>query len=142
MIAISASLKLFLNLSKVQTVLSRRFEGSLGGLGSSEFIILFHLSQAPNETLRRVDMAEKIGLTPSGVTRLLLPMEKIGLIKKVANKRDARSSLVMLAPGGKRKLSEAIERAELFCEDIFKTRQSDAVKSLSKLMVELGGSIK
>ena len=139
---IGNTLKLFINLSKVQTVLYRRFEGQLGGLGSSEFVILFHLSQAPGETMRRVDLADKIGLTASGVTRLLLPMEKIGLVKKVANERDARSSLVVLAPGGKRKLSEAMERAELFCDDTFKSLKAGDLKSLSKLMIDLGGSVK
>jgi DNA-binding MarR family transcriptional regulator len=142
MISINNSLKFFLNLSKVQTILYRRFEGQLGGLGASEFVILFHLSQAPAETLRRVDLAEKIGLTASAVTRLLLPMEKIGLVKKEMNERDARSSLVVLATGGKRKLSEAIDRAELFCNDILNPLQTKELESLSKLMIGLGGSIK
>ena len=129
------------NMSKVQTVLSRRFEGQLGGLGSSEFVILFHLSQAQDESMRRIDLADKIGLTASGITRLLLPMEKVGYIKKVANENDARSSLVVLATGGKRKLNDAIERANLFCDETFKLK-SDALKTLSKLMTDLGGSVK
>jgi DNA-binding MarR family transcriptional regulator len=139
---ISNNLKLFLNFSKVQTVLSRRFEGQLGGLGSSEFVILFHLSQAPDENMRRIDLADKVGLTASGITRLLFPMEKIGLVKKVANERDARSSLVVLAPGGKRKLSEAMERANLFCDDIFASLKDKDLKTVSKLMTDLGGSAK
>jgi DNA-binding MarR family transcriptional regulator len=139
---IEESLKLFLNMSKVQTVLSRRFEGQLGGLGSSEFVILFHLSLAPDENMRRIDLAEKIGLTASGITRLLLPMEKVGYVKKVANENDARSSLVSLAPGGKRKLTDALERANLFCDGIFGNLKGKDFKTVAKLMLDLGGSVK
>ena len=78
---ISAGVKLFLNLAKTQALLNRRFDSGLGGIGFSEFVILLNLSKAENETMRRIDLAEKIGLTASGVTRMLAPMEKIGLIK-------------------------------------------------------------
>jgi DNA-binding MarR family transcriptional regulator len=95
----NGSLEFFLTLAKTQAVLGRRFDGKLSGLGLSEFMILYHLSVAKNEKLRRVDLAEKIGLTASGVTRILLPMEKIGLIKREINKQDARVSYTILAPG-------------------------------------------
>ena len=60
---ISKELDFFLNISKLQAVLSRNFEGRLGGLGYSEFIVLYHLSQAKEEKLRRIDLANKVGLT-------------------------------------------------------------------------------
>lgn len=121
---ISDSLSVFLNLTKIQAIMARRFDGHLGGLGLNEFIILYHLNQAENEKMRRVDLAEKIGLTASGVTRLLLPMEKVGYVTKEVNEHDARVSYVLLAPGGKRKLIDAIERAELFCEEIMPSIQA------------------
>ena len=68
--------------------------------------------------MRRVDLADTIGLTASGITRLLLPMEKIGLVRREAHDGDARVSYVAIAPGGAALLSEAIERAELYCSDI------------------------
>ena len=100
MTTISTSLDLFIHLAKAKTVVSRRLDNRLSfhGLGFNDFIILYHLSQAPHGKLRRIDLAEKVGLTASGVTRLLLPMEKIGLIKKEANEHDARISYVSLAP--------------------------------------------
>ena len=107
-----------MQLAKVQMIISRRFDGRLNGLSLNEFIVLLALSAAHDEKLRRVDLAEKVGLTASGVTRLLLPMEKIGLVKKIVNKDDARSTYVALASGGKKKLAEAMERAEDFCEEV------------------------
>ena len=93
-------------------MVTRRFDGSLGGISFTEFMILYHLSQANDEKMRRIDLASKVGLTASGITRLLLPMEKIGLIKKESNAQDARVSFVLLALGGKTKLEEAVENAE------------------------------
>ena len=57
--------------------------------------------------MRRIELAESVGLTASGVTRLLLPMEKIRLIEKERNPRDARVSLVKLSATGQQILSEA-----------------------------------
>ena len=136
----NTSISFFIQLAKLQSIMSRRFDARLGGLGLSEFIILFHLSQAEEGTLRRVDLAEKVGLTASGVTRLLLPMEKIGLVKRVADESDARVSQVKIAPSGKRQFEEGIERAEILCEDLFTPAQTKKLESLSELLAELGRS--
>jgi len=107
----------------------------------SELVILYHLSQSANQTMRRIDLANKVGLTASGITRLLLPMEKIGLIKKEANAHDARVSHVVLASGGKTKLSEGIERMELFCEELIPSNKIKKTEELSALLVEVGKNI-
>jgi DNA-binding MarR family transcriptional regulator len=132
------SLHFFLNLAKFQTRLSRRLDSKLGGLGFNEFIILYRLSGAEDEKMRRIDLAEAVGLTASGITRLLLPMEKVGLIKKEINEQDARSSFVVLASGGKRKLAEAAERLEIFGEDVLPKEKIKKIEELSELLAELG----
>ncbi len=136
-----STLQFFLNLAKFQTRLSRRLDSKLGGLGFSEFIILYRLSEAEDEKMRRIDLADAIGLTASGITRLLLPMAKVGLIKKEANEQDARSSYVVLASGGKRKLSEALERLEIFAEDVIPSSASGKLEESSNLLAELGKNI-
>jgi len=142
MSALDPTVALFLQLAKIQAVMSRRFDGGLGGLGFSEFIILFHLSQAEDGALRRVDLAEKLGLTASGVTRMLLPMERVGLVRREANEHDARVSLVVLAPGGKRKLAETLERAEEVAHDAIPAGKTSLVNSLARSLNELGGVIR
>jgi DNA-binding MarR family transcriptional regulator len=141
MYKINSSLKLFINLAKSQAIMSRRFDSHLGGLGFNEFIILYYLSLARDEKMRRIDLANKIGLTASGITRLLLPMEKIGLVKREINEQDARVSLVSLAPGGKSKMSEALERAEIFTEEIIPEDDYKKVENILKFFVELNGKI-
>lgn len=137
---ISPNLSLLLSLARAQAVLARRFDSRLGGgLGLSDFVILYHLSQAEGERLRRVDLAEKVGLTASGVTRLLAPMEKIGLVSREADARDARVSFVLLAPGGKRLLTERLERAELLAGEAIPPALTPKIGELSQLIAALGG---
>ncbi len=125
---INKELKLFITLSKLQPMLTRAFEGRLGGLGYNEFIILYHLNQSSDGKMRRIDLANKVGLTPSGITRMLLPMEKVGYIKREAHEGDARVSFVAIAPGGKRRLEERLEDAsELASELISDKRYVDSV---------------
>ena len=87
------SLDLCLDLAKAYATLVRRLDGRLGslhGLSFGDFAMLLHLSQAPGGKLRRVHLAEQLGLTPSAVTRALIPLEKIGLVTREPDKHDAR----------------------------------------------------
>lgn len=139
--SLSTQLKFLLQLAKVQALLSRKLDGGLGGLGFTEFIILYQLSCSPDEKLRRIDLANKVGLTASGVTRLLLPMEKIGLVSKETNIHDARVSYVVLAPGGKRKLEEGLERAEYLATEILPSGKKDTIASFLALLSEISGTL-
>lgn len=77
------------------------------GISFTEFIVMYHLSKAPEEVMRRIDLAESVGLSASGVTRLLNPMQKIGLVKKEESARDARVSLVKLSAAGKKMFKDS-----------------------------------
>lgn len=132
---------LCLQLSRFQTMLNRRLDARLGGISFNELIILYHLNQAEGNKMRRIDLAEKVGLTASGITRLLLPMEKIGLVSKINDKNDGRVSQVSLSPGGKTKLYEGMERLELFCEDMSMGTKIKNIEEISKIIVELGKNI-
>lgn len=100
---------LLLLLTSVQSRLTKKAECQLSahGISFTEFLVLHYLAEASSQTMRRIDLAERIGLSASGVTRLLQPMEKIGLVEKEVNPRDARVSLVKLSTAGSRIYSEA-----------------------------------
>lgn len=148
MIELSASLKLIMNLSKAHVVTARRMEQRLSGhgLGFSEFSILLILNYTPGHKIRRVDLAEKIGLTAAGVTRMLIPLEKIGLVQRETYERDARKSYVSLTDTGKRVYLEALVSADLVAQDIIpqdtisvtKAKKMDA---LTDILQDLGGNI-
>lgn len=142
MSSVSSALKLFLNLATVQAVMSRRFDGRLGSLGLTEFLILFHLARTKEGKMRRIDLADSIGLTASGVTRLLAPMEKIGLVKREADAGDARVSMVTIAKGGKRALEDALENAEELAKSSLAGTTKDEVVFASSLLQKLGGTVR
>ena len=141
MSTLSPTLSFFISLSRIHTVLSRRMDAKLGGLGFSDFLILYALSTAEGKRMRRIDLAEAIGLTASGITRLLLPMEKIGLVKREAHDGDARVSYVAIAPGGEMKLAEAISRAEEFCSDIIHPAESVEVERANNIIEKMSKRI-
>src|SRR5699024_8199434 len=105
-------------------------------------MILLHLSRAPEQKLRRVDLAEKVGLSASAVTRKLAPLEKIGMVKREANARDARVSFVKLARGGKRVLDEALASAEIAASDLYPSEKEHELEAITNILIKLGGSIK
>lgn len=73
---------------------------SLHGISFTEYQVMRHLANAPQQTMRRIELADCVGISASGVTRLLAPMEKSRLVEKLANPRDARMSLVKLSKPG------------------------------------------
>lgn len=90
--------------------LERRLDNSLGsirGISLAEYRLLRALGDAPNAQASRVDLAATVGLTPSGVTRALRPMEKLGIVSTVKSKRDARLAIAALTPAGRELLSDA-----------------------------------
>lgn len=92
-----------LRLARANAVLVRRFDNALGsqhGISYSDFQLLNHLARAPGTRLRRVDLAERVGLTASGVTRTLLPLEKIGLVSREPDPRDARVGFAAITAAG------------------------------------------
>ena len=77
---VSESLGFCLALARTYATLSRQFDGRLGGLHGlsfGDFTLLLQLCRAPGGRLRRVDLAQALGLTASAVTRALIPLEKI-----------------------------------------------------------------
>lgn len=99
----SSATELALLLISGHTKLQKRLNGplSMHGIGLTEYLVLERLQLSEQGKLRRTDLAEQVGLTPSGITRLINPMEKIGLVEKEANPRDARVSFVSLTAAGK-----------------------------------------
>lgn len=111
----SPALEFCFRLNLAYAALTRRLDISLGtyhGLSFADFMLLASLARAPGERLRRVDLAEKLGLTASGVTRALIPLEKIGLVKRQSDNRDARVGYAAITPAGLRLLANAMETAE------------------------------
>lgn len=86
---------------------------SLHGISFTEYLILHSLAGSEEYKLKRIELAEMLSMSASGITRSLRPMEKIGLVQKEAYERDARVSYVKLAPGGLQIYKDASNTMEM-----------------------------
>lgn len=80
---------------------------SLHGISLTEYLALHYIACAGKPEISRVMLAEQLEMSASGVTRLLVPMEKNNLVERIRNPRDARQSQVKLTGPGKHIYQEA-----------------------------------
>jgi len=125
----------FFTLTKTNTILSRSLISQ--GLDFNDFMILSHLGTAPKQGLRRIDLAKKMGLTPSGITRMLLPLEKLHIIKRDLTGQDARARLASLTPAGRNLLRDASTRMELQIKDLLPINSNKEINSFVRLLEEI-----
>ena len=76
------------------------------GLTINDFEVLMNLADAPEHALRRVDLANRVVLSASGITRLLDGLERAGYVEKRSCDTDARVTYAQLTKAGERKLQE------------------------------------
>jgi len=77
------------------------------GLTINDYEVLLRLARAPDRMMRRVDLAQQVLLTPSGITRLLDGLQRCGFVEKAACDSDARVVYAKLTEAGKEKLRTA-----------------------------------
>ena len=100
----------WVGLARAYAFAMRRFNGELAsahGLTLNDYEVLLHLAQAPERMMRRVDLARSVLLTPSGITRLLEGLERVGYVERASCASDARVTYALLTDEGYQKLREA-----------------------------------
>jgi DNA-binding MarR family transcriptional regulator len=108
------------------------------GLTLSDYEVLLRLSNAEGGMMRRVDLAESVLLTASGITRLLDGLERAGFVEKAACKSDARVSYAKLTAAGQRKLADASTTHLAGVEELFTGRfADDELERLAELLGRL-----
>lgn len=112
--------------------------GAIHGIGLSEYMVLLNLSEAPNQAMRRIDLAQAIGRTGSGITRMLAPMEKIGLVIKETSARDGRVSLVKLTDAGAQILQDATQTLNQKSSALLKNMAPNEAQQFLSLLQEMG----
>ena len=135
---INRPLRTVLDLALARTLVLRDVDASLGhhhGVSLSDLALLLELRAAPDEKLRRVELANRLGVTPSGVARQLGPLERIGLVGRESNPRDARLALVTLTEAGRRIADEAQRTAQEAADTALRARWGqDERESLAELL--------
>src|ERR1700733_2787623 len=111
----------FLGIRRVVALWETRTDAELGavhGLGLSDFAALHHLAEAPGGRLRRIDLARRLALTPSGVTRLLGPLERRGIVTREQDGNDARATYAALSASGEELVKDATVTVAAIAEGI------------------------
>jgi DNA-binding MarR family transcriptional regulator len=139
---LARSTDLCLRLARANAVLIRRFDSGLGnhhGISYGDFQLLNHLGRAPGGRLRRVDLAERLGLTASGVTRSLLPLEKIGLVTRESDPRDARVGFAAITPTGLELVANATDVVDLISRDTLRAFPPAQLTVLADMLGQIAG---
>jgi len=111
----------FARLLRAHGTLTRELEARLvaeHGLTIHDFETLLHLSREADARLRRVDLADRLALTPSGVTRLLDGLTSAGLVEKASCPSDARVSYAVLTEAGRELFAAAVETNDRTCREL------------------------
>lgn len=107
------------------------------GLSINDYEALLHLSREPRG-IRRVDLAGKLLLTASGVTRLLDGLEEAGWVAKRSCDTDARVTYAVLTDAGREKFLEAQCSHVRAIRETFESRLgADELRTLAALLERL-----
>jgi DNA-binding MarR family transcriptional regulator len=134
-----SSLAALLRLFRAQSFVEARVDpglGALHGLALRDLMFLMQLDQSPANRLRRVDLAGRLNVSQSTVTRQALPLEKLGFVKREADPRDGRVGYVVLTKAGRQRVAEARATLERMADGLFRNRWSD--KEIATLASLLG----
>lgn len=108
------------------------------GLTLNDYEVMLLLSRAEDRRMRRVDLAQSVVLTASGITRLLDGLERQGLVEKDTCATDGRVSYAKLTDTGHSKLKEAAVTHLRGVEELFMGRFSEPeLEQLASLLGRL-----
>jgi DNA-binding MarR family transcriptional regulator len=133
----SASVDAFARLLRSHAALTRELNARLiagHGLSITDYQCLLTLAHAEDGSMRRVDLAEQLMLTPSGVTRLLDGLERDGWVAKGNCESDARVTYAVLTDEGRERLESAgrshVAQVRELIEDQFSAAELDTLVEL------------
>ncbi|KMO83781.1 MarR family winged helix-turn-helix transcriptional regulator [Mycolicibacterium chlorophenolicum] len=110
------------------------------------FDVLIHLADVPDKRLRQRALRDRLLLSESGVSRLLLRMEQAGLITRSTAGDDKRGMEITLTDKGCTAVIEATEShldmvSKLFTQRLTRTDLNALIRVLPKLADESGDVI-
>jgi DNA-binding MarR family transcriptional regulator len=141
----TAPVQAFIRLLQGHAAVTRALSADLvrdHGLTINDYEALLRLSRAPDYGMKRVELAESLMLTPSGVTRLLDGLERAGYVEKGSCDTDARITYAVLTEAGREKLEEASRSHVAQIRTLFGERfDDDEIATLAELLGRLPGVV-
>ncbi|WP_246007129.1 MarR family winged helix-turn-helix transcriptional regulator [Actinomadura pelletieri] len=106
----ATELTVWRTLLRAEARISRRLQADLldrHDLALGAYDVLTHLGEAPCGRLRMNDLADRVLLSRSGLTRLVDRLQGEGLVDRQTCTSDARGLYAVLTPAGRERLAEA-----------------------------------
>ncbi len=95
---------------RAQVQISRHLQADLLAehhLALGSYDVLTHLGETPDGRLRMNDLADRVLLSRSGLTRLVDRLQREGLVRRESCVSDARGLFAVLTPAGRARLDAA-----------------------------------
>jgi len=138
----SLGVQAFVALIRAHSAMTRRLNTQLTAdhaLTINDYEVLLRLARSDDRRMRRVDLAEQVLLTPSGITRLLDGLERAGYVEREGCESDRRVVYAVLTDAGLQKLRDASASHVAQIEAFFGTRFDEAeLASVAGLLERLG----
>jgi DNA-binding MarR family transcriptional regulator len=130
-----------MHLLRTHALWEERFAHELGaihGVSLQDTLLMLHVQSAPSARLSRIELSKRLHVSASTVTRMVLPLEKRGILDRAADEHDARIVHVVLTRAGRTLLRDVRDSLERKCADVFKEGWSaQEVTTLAKLLGRL-----
>jgi DNA-binding MarR family transcriptional regulator len=113
------------------------------GVSVADYEVLVNLSEAPERSLRMAELADRLRLSPSGLTRRLDGLVRDGMVERRKCPSDGRGSLARLTDQGLGCLEAAAPThvagvRRYFVDPLSKAQQAELAESLGVIEAELG----
>lgn len=133
---------------RVSALIDEKFTAALSalhGVSLREVMLMLYVRDSPGSKLSRIELAKRLSVSASTITRATIPLEKIGLINRESDSRDARLSYVVLTTSGAKLLGHAEKALEQLSTDFLSRSLSEKDRvhfalTLSKLTTEFPGN--
>jgi DNA-binding MarR family transcriptional regulator len=121
----SSAVRAFVALVRAHSAAIRQLNAQLTrdhGLTINDYEVLLRLARADDRRMRRVDLANEVLLTASGITRLLDGLERSGFVERGSCDTDRRVVYAVLTETGREKLRMASKTHVAQIEELFAAR--------------------
>jgi DNA-binding MarR family transcriptional regulator len=112
------------------------------GLSLGDYEVLVHLSEAPGRALRMADLASRLHLSPSGITRRIDGLVRSGLVERRPCETDRRGLNAVLTAKGLQRLEKAAPThvrgvREHFVDRLSERQLANLAAALSRIAVDV-----
>ncbi|HEX7017336.1 MAG TPA: MarR family transcriptional regulator [Patescibacteria group bacterium] len=108
----SSQLTFFIILTRTKNRTLKYFESILEELNFNEFLVLYYLNRSFKRKLTQTELADRLGITRAGMTRILKIMQGTKLIKVDFSADDTRAKYIQPTTVGYQKFLQALERLD------------------------------